>query len=85
MYNYNEEKTKVFTEANQTTFLKIRDNVQRLLKESGAVTMDKAISKVGGDTWFLMACVDRLVELNEIREVPTNYAGQHRVFTSINN
>jgi hypothetical protein len=36
----------------------------------------------GGDTWDMLACMDRLVELGEIREVTMNgdVAGQHRVF-----
>jgi hypothetical protein len=66
MYNYQTEKSKIFTEDGQETFLKIRDKVQQLLKQSGAVMMQNAISGVTGDVWLHMACVDRLVELKEI-------------------
>ena len=83
MYNYKTEKPKIFTEEGQETFLKIRDRVQELLKQSGAVMMQNAISGLTGDSWFHLACVDRLVELNEIREITcNNVAGQHRVFVS---
>jgi len=84
MYNYQTEKTKIFTEDGQETFLKIRDKVQQLLKQSGAVMMQNAISGVTGDSWLHLACVDRLVELKEIREITKeNVAGQHRVFVAV--
>lgn len=34
-----------------------------------------------GSIWFHMACVDRLVEIGDLREVPTNGWAQHRIFT----
>jgi len=84
MYNYQTEKSKIFTEDGQETFLKIRDKVQHLLKQSGAVMMQNAINGVTGDSWLHMACVDRLVELKEIREITQeNVAGQHRVFVAV--
>ena len=84
MYNYQTEKAKIFTEDGQETFLKIRDKVQQLLKQSGAVMMQNAISGVTGDSWLHLACVDRLVELKEIREITKeNVAGQHRVFVAV--
>lgn len=42
--------------------------------------MDKVIIADSGDSWFLMACVDRLVELGEIREITKHAPGQCRVF-----
>ncbi|MFW6272541.1 MAG: hypothetical protein ACOC2U_02025, partial [bacterium] len=66
----------------QEMFLKIRDNVQFLLKQSGAVMMGNAIHAATGDVWMMMACVDRLVELGEIEEITRkgHVAGQYRVF-----
>ena len=81
MYNYQTEKPKIFTEQGQETFLKIRDNVQKCIKQSGAVMMRNATMGVTGDSWLHLACVDRLVELKEIKELPIGkVAGQHRVF-----
>ncbi len=81
MYNYQNEKQKIFTEDGQIMFLKIRDNVQKLIKQSGAVMMCNAIDCVTGNSWMMLACVDRLIELKEIREITNgNVAGQHRVF-----
>ena len=86
MYNYQTEKPNIFTEDGQETFLKIRDNVKKLLKQSGAVTMEKAINGVTGSNWLHMACVDRLVELKEIKEIEQGgyVAGQHRIFVDVN-
>ena len=84
MYNYENEKSKIFTENGQEMFLKIRDKVQLLLKQSGAFMLENAISGITGDSWSMLACVDRLVELKEIKEITdkTKVAGQHRVFVS---
>ena len=69
MYEYSTERAKLFTEEGQVMFLKIRDNVQRLLKEAGAVRAQEALGNVCGDGWTMLACLDRLVELREIRRV----------------
>lgn len=85
MYDYRVERENVFKENNQALFLGIRDKVHRLLAASGAVTMLKAASLPDGicaaDSWTMMACVDRLVELGEIRELMQPH-GQERVFVS---
>jgi hypothetical protein len=41
--------------------------------------MEKVLT--GGDSWELMACVDRLIELGEISEIERgDCPGQYRVF-----
>lgn len=81
-YRYEDEKKWLFTDMGQRKFLAIRDKVSTLLKTSGAFMMSNIIS--GGD-WECLACVDRLVELGEIREILQSgeVAGQHRVFVEI--
>ena len=82
-YSYQVEKKNLFTEENQALFLKIRDRVKRLLDESGAFNM-QGVTKISSvNSWINFACVDRLVELGEIKEVPRGgqVAGQHRIFT----
>ena len=69
MYDYQTERPEIFTEAGQRDFLKVRDNVQRLLDIAGAVRMSEAIQEISGFTWFQLGCVDRLAELGEIREI----------------
>lgn len=84
MYKYDDLKAELFTDEGQRMFLKVRDCVSEILKSAGAITMFAAMKAAGsGDSWTMMACVDRLVELGEIREIPTtNSRGQDRVFIS---
>ena len=62
-------------------FLEIRDKTQKLLKQSGAVRLAEIISHVSGDTWTMLACIDRMIELGEIREIPQGeVSAQARIF-----
>jgi hypothetical protein len=79
-YSYSEEKHKIFTEEGQVKFLQVRDRAKHLLKESGAFKMFPLLNCISGDMWEMMAYVDRLVELGEIREITMSAAGQDRVF-----
>ena len=79
-YNYETERPVIFTDDGQRMFLKIRDKAQRLLHASGAFRLQEVISDCVGDSWTMLACVDRMVELNEIKEITKDVAGQHRVF-----
>lgn len=82
-YNYEEAKPFLFTDEGQRLFLKIRDNTQRLLKEAGAVRLNEAALNNTGSSWHMIACMDRMVELGEIREITKDdVMGQHRVFVS---
>lgn len=82
MYSYTKEKPSLFTEDGQVMFLTIRDNVQRLIKEAGAVRVQEGWTGVTGSTWQMMACFDRMVELGEITEITgKDCMGQHRIFT----
>lgn len=82
MYRYEDERHKLFTDDGQRLFLKVRDHVHECLKMSGAVTMGKATAG-SGDSWTLLAAVDRLVELEELTEVMrVGCAGQDRVFVA---
>jgi hypothetical protein len=83
MYNYETEKQKLFTDEGQRMVLAIRDHVRDCLELAGAVSMGAAINVPGvcGESWMMMACVDRLVELDYLREIPQReVAGQYRIF-----
>jgi len=82
-YSYEAEKAALFTDEGQRNFLKVRDFCQRMLKEAGAVRADKAMNHWGsGSSWTMLAAMDRLVEIGELREITSNTWGQHRVFVS---
>lgn len=82
MYIYEEHRHKIFTDEGQREFLRVRDRAQALLKNAGAFKLFSAASDISGDTWTMMAYVDRLVEIGEIVEVTEGMcvAGQDRVF-----
>lgn len=83
-YDYQTQRERIFTERGQTMFLSIRDRSKRLLKDAGAARMQELISGETGDTWDMLACVDRLVELGELYELKGegSVPGQFRVFVS---
>jgi hypothetical protein len=82
MYRYETERETLFTDEGQRMLLKVRDFVEKTLKTAGAVRMQEAMSAAGtGSSWTMLACVDRLVELGEIREITqVGVASQYRVF-----
>ena len=85
MYNYKEQRTAIFTEEGQIQFLAIRDKAEKLLKLSGAFMFSHVIigAPSTGSSFDYIACVDRLVELGEIREVTSEkVAGQDKVYVS---
>lgn len=78
-YNYSEQRKELFTESGQILFLRIRDKVQELLLLAGAFRMQEVLA--GGNGWEILACVDRLVELGEIKEIEqVDCAAQQRIF-----
>jgi hypothetical protein len=81
-YHYEEQKPRLFTEEGQVLFLRVRDAAQALLKTSGAFMADAIFGRSGGgETWMMLASLDRMVELGELVEIDQGrVAGQHRVF-----
>ena len=83
MYDYQKERPDLFTETGQVIFLEIRDRTKRLLKTSGACRAQEMMQGTVGSSWTHLACIDRMVELGELREVSTNKpAAQFRVFVA---
>ena len=81
MYSYKVEREELFTEKGQVMFLQIRDRVNMLLKQAGAVRITEAIANTTGSSWQMLACIDRLIELGELHEITgKDVAGQYRVF-----
>jgi hypothetical protein len=82
MYEYAKERARLFTDEGLSMYCAIRDNVRRLLGVAGAVSMSAAMRDQTGDSWMMLACVDRMVEVGELVEVtrPSQVRGQDRVF-----
>ena len=85
MYNYKNHRERIFTDEGQRELLIVRDMVMMLLKTAGAFKMFSALKDITGNSWDMIALVDRLVELNEIREInQMGYvAGQDRIFVKV--
>lgn len=84
MYSYQTERPRLFTEEAQVQLIKVRDNALRLLNQAGAFMCLRPFEGVSvGDSWLMLAMIDRLVELGDIREVTSaDVCGQHRVFVA---
>jgi hypothetical protein len=86
-YSYEEQRAELFTDDGQRLFIAVRDHTLGLIRIAGAVQADKAMNgphPSGCDSWGLMACIDRMVELREIKCVYQEGAWQHRVYMSTN-
>lgn len=80
-YNYEEQKQHLFTDKGQREFLRVRDRADKLLSEAGAFMMLSVLQVVSGDSWRMLAYVDRLVELGEVKEItPAGVPDLDRVF-----
>lgn len=79
-YDYQKERSKVFTEEGQVAFLAIRDNMNHYCDQAGAVGFLKATDGTCSDGWLRIACVDRLVELGEFECVYDGGMTQDRIY-----
>ena len=83
MYTYRAEREKIFTDEGQREFLKVKAEADKLLEIAGAFKLLSATKHITGDSWLMIAYVDRMVELGLIVEITgPNVAGQDRVFVS---
>lgn len=84
MYVYSKVRPRLFTEEASVAFIKVRDNAKRLLNQAGAFMSLKPFDGVSvGDTDLMLAMLDRLVEIGDIREITgADVFGQHRVFVA---
>lgn len=67
MYDYQKERSGIFTDEGQRLFLRIRDRIYSLVQTSGACTIERVLTSISGDTFQALACIDRLEEIGEIR------------------
>ena len=81
-YNYIEQKKELFTDEGQRLFIKLRDHALALVQKSGAVRSQEIMSIGSGDSWTLLACIDRMVEIGDLIEVTKSdiVRGQNRIF-----
>lgn len=80
-YCYETEKPFLFTDEGQRLFLKVRDRVNQLIKEAGAFRQQEGVRGFSGSSWQMIACIDRLVELGEIEELPRQCWTQYKIYS----
>jgi hypothetical protein len=82
-YAYADLRPSLFAEEGAEKLERVRRNVRRMLKESGAVRATEAWRGVGGDGWLMIAALDYLAEKGEIREVTgPDEVTQYRVYVA---
>jgi hypothetical protein len=81
-YSYEELRPGVLTDEGQRRFLKVRDHVFKLLDAHEIATGERMMAGLGlgGTNWDAMACIDRMVELGEIRVVARGERLQDTVY-----
>jgi len=79
-YKYEDEKSKILTDAGQCELFQVFRRAQALCGSAGVVSMDKLM--VTGSSWTAMAYVGHLVKVGVLHELnlAANTAGQDRVF-----
>lgn len=79
-YDYQKEKRNLFTENGLKTLIKVRDNSIRLSNISEVFTLEKMISNCSGGSWTMLAAVDYLEELGEIKCVHSPGSTQKKIY-----
>lgn len=86
-YSYAAQKSWLFTDEGQRLFLKVRDRAKVLAKTAGAFRGLAPCDEVSGfgDSWNMLACIDRLVEIGEWRRIPRDHyvAAQDEVYVPV--
>lgn len=80
VYKYGEYREYIFTEDGVKTLRAIEAKVDELLEVAGAFRLWEGMMGLATDSWLGLACMDYLVEVKKIREVPTKGPAQDRVF-----
>ena len=68
-YNYDTERKHLFSEDGMEVLLPIRDRVKSLLRTAGAFTVNKAMEGLSGSSWTMLAALDYLVSIGELKEL----------------
>lgn len=83
MYDYKKEVQWIFTDRGQRQFLSIRDRAALLTKEAGACTINALFRTQSGDSYHILACIDRLVELGDYKYLDNDDTTQNKVLVPL--
>lgn len=85
-YSYQTERPYVFSEEGSENVMRAKNYIDKALEQHGAVRCEEAMSganfKGCPTSWERLVCIDRLVEIGEIRGVREGrgFATQHQVY-----
>ena len=79
-YDYQALREQVFTDEGQRMYIQLRDHTRDLMSKAGCAQLCKMIEPLTGDSWLMLACVDRMVELLDIDCVYTGHATQFNIY-----
>jgi hypothetical protein len=69
MYSYQDMRPQTLTDEGQRAVIKTRDRARMLCEMAGCCSLEALIYPLTGDTWLMLAVVDRVVELGDLRPV----------------
>ena len=80
-YNYQAERSNLFTEEGAEILTAMRDKCRQMIKQSGAFVASRAVGSVTGNCWVMLAALDYMVEKGELERVmqPGVWA-QHEIY-----
>jgi len=79
-YSYEEELETLFTFNGVGLLLQTRDAVDRLLTDAGAFKLDYAIRGLTGSSFTMLACIDYLEKIGEIKKITVVGPRQDEVY-----
>ena len=79
-YSYEDELKYILTVDGIKNLLKIRDTVDRLLTDAGAFKLDYVIRCQTGDSFTMLACIDYLEKIGEIKKITVVGPRQDEVY-----
>ena len=78
VYKYEEQKPEIYTDRGIDMLMRFLKAASKKFKTSGAFRYDSI--SLSGDSWLHLAVVDYLVEIGDLKEIPTDGATQERIF-----
>ena len=79
-YSYEDECHTLFTPRGIKKLLNVRDRIDDLLQKSGACQSGKVIDGVAGDSFQMLACMDYLESIGEIKKISSDGALKYHVY-----
>lgn len=81
-YSYEKERSALFTEEGLDACIRYLDRARTMVKVSGTFQEHKLWEKESGDSWFMLAVTDFLVEHGYLTRIYDSGVRQNWVYTT---